>query len=809
MNTFLSRTALFTTLLTILFAIPIGSIAEEPALPKNLLTNGSFETSLDGWGKPWARDGEITAKLVSSKKHGGEKAVRIEYGGSKDWSFPWKQHLDVKPGEIFRLAGWIFMQGTGSVTPSVVLYDGEHQSTRWTYGGATLRAKDGWQRFETRFAIPRGTKWIWPRVVGHGSATVYVDDVSLTRDGVLGGMKKVLAAKSLAIENDLIRLEFSPKDGACTLCDKRTNETWRQKAALTMTVIAASKTADRIKARLIDPESLLEFSVTWSLLPDVPEAYMEMEGTGSLNKELRYPYPFLSDKSRDGDWLIMPVNEGIAYPVDDETIHPMWYHTFGGHGLCMGWYGVAGSVANSVANGVTGGDDGLMTIVETPNDAAVRTPRTDGRLCLAPIWLAEKGKFGPKRKLRYVLFDKGGYVAMSKRYRAYAKKIGLFKTLAQKRKENPDVDLLIGAVNVWCWDCDAVAKCKELQALGMDRILWSARKKPEAIRQMNELGVLTSRYDIYQDCMNPANFPKLNHVADSWTSDAWPDGIILDKDGDWSRGWKVKGKKGEFYPCGRLCDRLSPECARCRVAKDLETHPYRCRFIDTTTASSWAECYSPDHPMTRTESRQFRMELLDVMSREFKLITGSETGHDAAVPYVHYFEGMLSLGPYRVPDSGRDMLRVWTEVPDRVAKFQTGHKYRLPLWELVYHDCVVSQWYWGDYNNKLPSLWDRRDLFNLLYNSPPMFMFNKPIWNKNKERFVQSYKTTHALPRETGYAELLSHRWLTSDHAVQQTRFSNGVRVTVNFGDAVYKTAEGKRIEPLGYLVEKDSGKDF
>jgi hypothetical protein len=101
------------------------------------------------------------------------------------------------------------------------------------------------------------------------------------------------------------------------------------------------------------------------------------------------------------------------------------------------------------------------------------------------------------------------------------------------------------------------------------------------------------------------------------------------------------------------------------------------------------------------------------------LVTGSETGHEAAVPYVHYFEGMLSLGPYRVPDAGRKMIDVVHEPPERVARFQTGHFYRLPLWELVYHDCVVAQWYWGDYNNKLPSLWDRRDLFNSLYGTPP------------------------------------------------------------------------------------------
>jgi hypothetical protein len=196
------------------------------------------------------------------------------------------------------------------------------------------------------------------------------------------------------------------------------------------------------------------------------------------------------------------------------------------------------------------------------------------------------------------------------------------------------------------------------------------------------------------------------------------------------------------------------------------------------------------------------MELLKVVSRECGLVTGSETGHEAAVPYVHYFEGMLSLGPYRVPDAGRAMMQPWDDVPERVAKFQTGHFYRLPLWELVYHDCVVAQWYWGDYNNKLPALWDRRDLFNALYGTPPMFMFNRQIWEKNRDRFVQSYQTATDVARTTGYAEMLSHAWLTDDHAVQQTRFANGVTVTVNFGDKAHTLGDGTVLEPLSRRVE-------
>ncbi len=120
----------------------------------------------------------------------------------------------------------------------------------------------------------------------------------------------------------------------------------------------------------------------------------------------------------------------------------------------------------------------------------------------------------------------------------------------------------------------------------------------------------------------------------------------------------------------------------------------------------------------------------------------------------------------------------------------------------MYHDCVVAQWYWGDYNNKLPKLWDRRDLINLLYGTPPMFMFNRKLWAEQRDRFVKSYRTVAPVARAAGYAEMLSHRWLTADHSVQEARFVGGVDVTVNFGDRAYKLANGTELPPLGYQVE-------
>jgi hypothetical protein len=208
--------------------------------------------------------------------------------------------------------------------------------------------------------------------------------------------------------------------------------------------------------------------------------------------------------------------------------------------------------------------------------------------------------------------------------------------------------------------------------------------------------------------------------------------------------------------------------------------------------------YAKNHnPETREQNRCREMVWLNY-------VPGSETGHDAAVPFLHYFEGMLSLGPYRVPDAGRKTQQIWDEVPERVAKFQLGEKYRLPLWELVYHDCVVAQWYWGDYNNKLPSLWNKRDLFNALYGTPPMFMFNRKLWEQNRDRFAQSYRAATPVARATGYSEMTDHWFLTTDRSVQQTRFANGVTVTVNFGDTPYRGADGAVVSPQNFRVTPD-----
>ncbi len=741
--------------------------------------NDGFETGLRGWRDLWTREpGRGALTLDRSTAHGGSVSVKIEHHGQRDWSFEPTDRQAVKPGDIFRLEAWVKADmGEGSVTLCATLLDEKGEAVDWSHGSRTTTRTAGWRRLESRFVIPEGVARMTPRMIGMGPLTVWLDDFKFEREGSLADLRPPDLPEALSVSNAALQVSLRTRDATLSVLDRRTGVTTTQVVdSRECLLTGASIESGAIRFKLLAIESGRDLAGIIGLDPERAEFTVEIKGEGSLDAPLHFPQPF---HSRKGEYLVVPMNEGISYPVDDDSIHPMKLIAYGGHGICMAFWGV------------TDGGRGRMAILETPDDAAIELRRIDGLLDIRPEWQAQRGQFGYARRLRYVFFDRGGHVAIAKRYREHARKTGLFKTLAEKRKKNPNVDRLIGAVNVWCWDRDSVEIVTEMQAAGIDRILWSNRQSPEKLAVLNALGVLTSRYDIYQDVMDPANFPRLHGVHGDWTTAAWPKDIVIDRAGAWLHGWGVKGKEGEWFHCGVICDKRAPDYALARIGEELKTHSYRCRFIDTTTAAPWHECYSPEHPMTRTESKRWKMELLRQVSETHKLVTGCETGHDASVPFLHYFEGMMSLGPYRVPDAGRDMARIWTEVPERVAKFQLGHRYRLPLWELVYHDCVVAQWYWGDYNNKLPALWNKRDQFNALYATPPMFMFNRGQWRENRERFIRSYHDTCSTVRRVGYSEMTDHRFLTDDRDVQQSRFANGVTVTVNFDDKARELPDG------------------
>jgi hypothetical protein len=629
------------------------------------------------------------------------------------------------------------------------------------------------------------------------------------------------------LENESLRISFAsdPQAGTGTrfdVFDKRSGRVWRQ-ADAGVKASGFRLANDSATFDLTFPGNTNGFRAEVRLEPDRPEISVELLGRADaeLRSLLAYPPAFAS---APGDRIIVPIGEGISYPAETEDAPLGSRPYYSGHGVTMAFF--AAMEDKILPTGEATGGAAYLAICETPDNSGIELLRASAPDCplltVRPVWVAARGRFGDARRVRFVFFDGGGHVALCKRYRRSAQERGLVVPFAEKIQRNParreNLEKLFGAANVWVLSgafsdehknlydeatgnyrpspettrfMDAqLAIYRDMRTNGMDRLLIGAGADAEHVKAINA---------IYQDVMDPAQYANLTAVKNEWPKEAFPQDLRLDRDGSPAKGWQVPlknpvirdGKTNAWISCTQLCDRQAPPYARKRIAEELKAKPYSCRFIDVTACSHWAECWSPAHPTTRSESRAYKAQLLALPGTEFNLVFGSETGHEAFVPMCDYFEGMMSLIVCRVPDAGRNMTRIWDEVPAEVAKYQTGEAYRLPLFELVFHGCVVSYWYWGDANNKLPALWGKRDLFNALYGVPPMYVVRPDNWARFRERIFASYRVAAPVAKLTAQSEMTGHRILTADRTVQQTVFADGVRVTVNFGKADYAMPDG------------------
>lgn len=571
-----------------------------------------------------------------------------------------------------------------------------------------------------------------------------------------------VSAGGRTLKTDSLKVEICEDGSAFSVTDLRTGRTWRPVGNML-----------RKDSRLQLEYELNGDEIVVSIASSADDAMPWMTYS---------PAPL--DVRKD-DWLIVPRGEGLRYPVNEDNPGLIcgWTWQTGSAGLVMPFSGVAES---------RGEGAGYMIVVDTPDDGGLYYARTrlgERLWTMSPVWTNVRGKFGYVRRVRYIFFPSGGYVSMAKRYREIALRQGLVKTLAEKAKSRPNVAKLAGAADIWWWDRGDRAKvAEELRTAGMNRLLFcnvQSFTSNEVKRIAKMPDVLVGRYDIYQDVYRPEIVSALNAKPTAWLPgrDAWPhDCVWSNRTADsWIAGWKVRTRDGRLMPCAVMCDLCAPLYMEKYVSSDLKTHPYTARFIDTTTTVPLRECENPLHPMTRTECRNARVKLLQTVQTRWNLVTGSEVGASWAVPYCDYFEGMLSPGNYRIKNAGRDVQVPCNEWPDHVERYGLNPKYRIPLWELVFHDCVQSTWFWGDYNNKMPELWKRRDLFNALWGTMPMYIMDKDRWASDRDRFVSSFRLVSPIQRDTAMHEMTSHRTLSDDFNVQRSEFADGTSVTVDF----------------------------
>lgn len=646
--------------------------------------------------------------------------------------------------------------------------------------------------------------------------------ISLRRTLAWLGATALVAAASAAafaapdgpqvLENEQLRVTVDPQAGTLRVLDRPSGQEW-------FSAHARNKVAEprfRSLRRLPGAGAAVSFEADFGSTgkrPNTLRVTLRLaESGGDLAVEADMtdreaeikPFAFLDPLVTETDQAALVVadySNGHLYPANTKTpVHSY----FNASRLDMPWVGLC-----DLARGT-----GYLLLVETSDDAQVicRSPGEGGRALAAPQvqWSPSKGKFAYPRKLLYHFAPRGGYVALAKRYRAYAAEQGLIVTLAEKLKQNPNLQRLFGAPDIW--GDSSLRFAREAKAAGVDKMLIHGRAAPADMRAINDLGYLTSEYDNYTDVL-PVSPGK---PVDS-SHDRIPESVVQKSDGQRMTAWLTFDKQQQYM---KRCPALWVSTARQVVPKLLATQPFLGRFVDVTTAEDLYECFDPNHPLTNGQKRQSGADLLAFM-RSQRLVVGGEHGIWWGVPGLDYIEGMMSGGFASWPaghlihpkskDQGFDS--PWGGKYGKWADYERwgiGHESRVPLWELVFHDCVVSTWYWGDSSDFLleaaPEITAKKDAFNILYGTIPLMWANQEgAWHKARDVFLRTYRNTCKLHEAVAGAELLSHEWLTPDRAVQRTRFSDGTEAVVNFGAKPHAVPVGGKDHLLpqnGFVVK-------
>jgi len=436
------------------------------------------------------------------------------------------------------------------------------------------------------------------------------------------------------------------------------------------------------------------------------------------------------------------------------------------------------------------GRSAMMTIVETPDDAAYQFKHpAGGPTEIGPRWVGQLGRFGYPRSARMVFIDQGNYVDMAKRYRRYVMESGLFVSLREKIARTPSVKDLIGtpqtrlsilrnmspdsdrydtkdlSKNYSLTTFDERAKqLLDLKARGFDRVLvfisgWPHlgydRQHPDSlpppekaggwegfkrlVTTARELGypyILHDQYrDYYLDAPSyDAQFAVREENA-KLPAQAFPGSRFGDsKQGDiplmrhWDGG-KQAYLNNRFW-LGHLQKNY-------RLFFDHGLTPQGI-YLDVIGYVPPDADFNREHPTTRTEAMAGRIACMN-WARQNLGIVASEAGADWTIPYV-----------------------------DLINQSGGGSKAILvPLYNLVYHDAVVVSY-------------GARDQQSLLRGILNGGVPELPI-TATDDKTLALMRTMMGLHQRVGLLEMTRHEFLDANYKKERTTFADGTTVTVDW----------------------------
>ncbi|OIZ95796.1 hypothetical protein A1D18_01305 [Candidatus Rickettsiella isopodorum] len=380
-----------------------------------------------------------------------------------------------------------------------------------------------------------------------------------------------------------------------------------------------------------------------------------------------------------------------------------------------------------------------------------------------------------------------------------------FVSLKQKILENANVNKLLGAFHIWVWgDGKSLVMLDQLEKLGIKHALINYDANPipngfniekEYIHNAKSMGYLIGPYDSFDNAQNPKTS---DSITSTWPNHLWPEACIRNPNGSILTGFASRG----CY--------LSSEALRLRESKEknianqiekMLNKGDNTIFLDCDAAYPLYDDYSKHHPMIREQDLSNRLERMRFVGSDQKIVLGSETGLSWANPTIAYNNGAFLAFPETFWPALQDKKHfgVWQpgyapkilfqayNAPDEFIRGSYNPRYRLPLYEAVFHDSVITTDRWELNELKIPAIRKIKALLQNLYNVPPIWVLDQKTLQKNKKYFLDYYNFFFPLHQMAGIEALTRFDWLTDDHLIQQTQFGNRLILTANFSDRVYE----------------------
>ena len=188
-------------------------------------------------------------------------------------------------------------------------------------------------------------------------------------------------------------------------------------------------------------------------------------------------------------------------------------------------------------------------------------------------------------------------------------------------------------------------------------------------------------------------------------------------------------------------------------------HP-DCTYLDVFTCNEADECVNPHHPMTRKDSLEARARCFRYLTAN-NILPSSEEVNDWAMQSLYFCHWAPYFGETAIP---------------------------VPLFNLVYHDCVLIPWKLGGPQWGIPE--GTTGFLHALLNGDMGYLEYDLTGDEFKQN-AEQVKELRKLTERVAMSQMVKHEFLSDDKKRQRTTFADGTTVTVDFGDNSWNVSEG------------------